>query len=536
MDQMLKPIHIRSICIGIVLFFFAILMGAPFFSPDSTHLLSIARNIAALDGIVNSNLHIDSPQVPDSFTYWPPLYSILLSIPLILGFSLEVSTLLILLLALALTINFMFSFGQSLDGTAMALSLVGGWLLLGTYGFWVVLTEPLFIGIVSAALYYFSFGDPQKNTFYLFSGLLIGFATLTRSIGVLLVFPFFVSLLFYILSSSEPLKKVQHLIIVPALLTIFGFFVLTLPWLINNYIVGGDALGLQVPGPGRPIRNNLSRLIRTLLVDLWPLVLFMILLGTVLISQMFRFKEKVSFKSLVQSTKTNKTIYIMSLMISWIVIYSAVLFYIAANRDINRIGTRLLSPIYPAFVFLMAVALHTISQLQFSKLLKPYMVIISFVPVFIVLTLVGQTVADRLSSNKQFEFSDNTTWQADLEPITEWTLNNTDDKTLMILDLGWYLQLETERQMLISGYPGMKELNVPNVCDFLQRFGDNFDRVVWIVPADDLPHVQYWELDSYTDQPFGLVELASPHEDHAIFDVYYHADVNCAELVPEFLG
>jgi len=444
------------------------------YSPDSAHLIDIARNLSNGEGLSTYYLSVGDTTIPSKEVMWPPLYPLILMIFMKLGFSVGLACRLVNVISFVVISWFLFCTGRGYKPQLLSILSVGFWLimvmnlLVANYAW----SEPLFMAIVSIGLlclYRIIRNEKYSMAQFLILGIIAGFAALCRYIGITMLFP--PVFLVFILLKKKKLgigKSVKNCLAVAV-----GFSLVFLPYLAYNLVQTKDFLPVNHAQAELSIIYNSFHLAKSILEDFIPIL---IVIGVLL----FIFYDR-SWRVFRTDIKKSFDIYIITIC-SWVMAYFLSMLFLTSYLSIDEMNTRFTSPAYPAMIFVVG---HLIVRLINGKLSDQHKssIGIAFLIFAVILSAlhVSKIEIQDLQRHKAHKKDDG------YIHLSEWIESSTSQRDLFIGEPIWEVRFRADRVVLESVYPDQPKLTPSAIEDFLRRLGSRFDSFYYIAEKNRAP-------------------------------------------------
>jgi 4-amino-4-deoxy-L-arabinose transferase-like glycosyltransferase len=185
------------------------------------------------EGVLNGHYSIDAQSAIETFR--PPLFPVIISF--FAGNALLVRIIVVLISMTSVAATYFLArelFGK--EAALWACAFVSANQLFIFFST-KALTEPLFISLASVSLLLL-FRSEKKLAFSLLSGIVAGLAFLTRYLGTILVFSYFLYFLFLAIRGKKRARVAEGFV-----LFIAGFVTVLSPWLAVSFFAYGSVLG-----------------------------------------------------------------------------------------------------------------------------------------------------------------------------------------------------------------------------------------------------------------------------------------------------
>ncbi len=445
----------------------AILVAPPYLSPDSQHYCDIAHQIAKGLGPVSFDLHLASPAVPSANGLWPPGYPYALAGLLRVGLTetraaSAINALSFVVLGLAA-----YALGRS-AALPRALAIPAAALAMAHPFVRAVhahaLSEPPYLALTYLTLALLAYGLPRRSLAALFAaGAAAGLAVTIRHAGLFVVAYGLIASVVFLLAARETLRRAALQLAV----FFIGPLVVTPLALWTNLAVYGRPFGLarvSVVGPARGLVSRGSQLFSLLEPaesGLWVFALVAVVL--------WRFWRRGPEATEPGAAREPESRTALALVAGWIPFYCAALVASTYRVDTDAYDARLLSPVAPALVLLVAglIALGPARRVRSASLV--------IVTVLIAAGAHVDAARRRILAPRQPEVA------ADL---AAWARGRVADDALFVSSHGWTLRHETGAIVLEDGYPDMPRLSPDAVRDFVARTGGRFHQVFVMFQMD----------------------------------------------------
>lgn len=436
------------------------------FTCDSAHYIDAARFLAEEYTYATEYLTLQAPQVPSALSYWPPLYSAALAVPLAFGLSPNAAAWIVAVIG----------YGSGLYLLVYWLKKPE-WVLLGTvcyiyiiFSFGVAfraLSEAAYIPLLIGALVYSAQAvargkeGPQRGV-AIIAGVVTGLAMLSRYTGFALLPAIGVMAIVSVVLDKDIRQRRETAI--NAGLTLVIALCIIGAWLLRDY-----GMTELLFGPERPPRE-------------YPISGILLGYGTAFYQEFVPFLIAFLFAAVgfhrLQQTNDGLRFSISSPLtigsIAYAIFATALTVGVHFSVQIDQpVAARLLIPTYMgillaglALISSMTVPRHVLTRRWYIVL--PVALPILLAPVFAATT-----------SNPS---------QPPTSEIDQWVQSRTSPDDLLIGKRVWPVRFNTGRPVLDqtfvadpSVYDGEK------VARFLQRFGGEFNRIYLLAPKKDDP-------------------------------------------------
>lgn len=438
------------------------------FSPDSMHYVDIAKTIVSEGRIATYHLNLDSAEIPDGAIPWPPLYPLLLSLPMKAGCDAALSARILSMLAFVLTCIAGARLGSRLAGGAahgLCFALLA-LLCADMEVFSFAWSEPPFIAF-SLLFLLFCVHHIQSGSrrALVLAAVLGGMAFMTRYIGVAMTAVGVVALLQRHFHEENPHGRTR--LAGNLLVFAFAFAAVSLPWLLRNYLMDGRAFG---PPSSQSIENLSTNLLRT-----WDAVRMRVPLALaglvaalgVFLMGLWRRQHRLAVMSRISDPRTALAWFIVS--------YAVILITLAMRYRIDNIDTRLLSPIFPPLVILAIATLFPLISSHASP--AAARTVASVCAVSVALTALAMRCPPRPGMDRGPLVQ---TFATGRPHSADWFAANTEPDALLVGRWIWSYRFFTGRAVLECGYPSMPDLNKEGIDRFLAAHSNRFSNVYLI--------------------------------------------------------
>ena len=353
-------------------------------SPDSLKYINTAENLYYGNGFFYDKSDSQRP-----LTQFPPLFPFLIATFMHLGFDAEQAARLIPIICFAFLMFPLFFLAKTLNNVYVGyivclMSLIFTPLLFVTSWAW---TEMPFIFFSVMSIFFIEkfIEHPEAKTKIIYASGFIALATLTRYIGVTLLFVGFIVVL---LKNKSQLKKMAYHTLLIGFIPVF----LMTPWLYRNITITSHLSGAERASnyDGTSIIidffTNLNLTIGVILNDFFQIPLQelfinkFINLSFSLIIIIF-FIILLIFRKQICPHKDFFSEYLMKnyVLLLYVLVYLITLIIISSFWGFDPISTRLTSPTYPFMILLIfSFVLYAHKQI-FRPSLKPFLFLITMI-------------------------------------------------------------------------------------------------------------------------------------------------------------
>ncbi len=414
--------------------------------PDSRDYIEMAGHLAAGQGFVTHTLDAGTRVVPDVRLHHPPAYGALLGALQALGLPILTALRAVTVLCFTLTALLVWWLIRRLTPETYAPAVMALYLTLSTlfepWGY--AMSEAPFQLFTAATLLWLARHPRPQAGSWAVAGVLAGLATLCRWIGISL--PLAAVLWLW------PRRKQKAAWFAVIALGV-GYTLVVGPWLARNALLTGRMMG-KVSEPSHiPAWLNLTAFSRTLLLDLLP--------ALVLLLVAFAIGRGVSLWRPER------------LLLLWAAAYSFILLGMASISFIDPISTRLTLPLYLALVpFCGAHALRRLAPVRFRP------AVVGLAAGLLIATGIFQVVNARRRAALAPVFATG--------PLSEWVAAHTPPGSLIVNPAAAPIHFPAagDRYTFVQFFH-TSGMDPARPRAFLDRFGSHFPALFLVLPAGE---------------------------------------------------
>ncbi len=433
------------------------------FSPDSIHYVDVARTIVSEHVIASWHLTLNAAQVPQATLYWPPMYPLLLAVPMALGLSYYTAAWLIAVLSGAAAI-YLLVFWLRRPVWAIPLVALFLYLYFDTGLPFRALSEVPYVPIIFGALLCTAAAVTaqsrrQRLLLAVSAGLLAGAAVLMRHMGVAILPALAAALLLAPQREDEEGAKPLWQI---TLGMVVGLAIVVLPWLVRNLLVGSELLGLERPASQMSLRD----------LAFWTGSMIYLHLGPALLALTF---AAVGYHLRPRGEDSRREAFISTLTAGAFgsaIVHAVLVLVVQMLFQLDEPPTKRF--FYPANASLLLGAAAMLSYATPPKgvLARRAGLIIALAAPIVLGPIFVSSLARDITPRQT--------------ALDQWIRENTSAEDLIIANRGWSIRFNTGRPVLQSGQVGDPPItDGERVAGFLERFGGEFGEFYLVLPAED---------------------------------------------------
>lgn len=434
--------------------------GGLMFSPDSVHYLDIAQSIANGEGVTTYHLNLDSKTVPDRAVPWPPLYPLLLSIPLILGSTPMLAAVCITIIVnLTISLFLFLTIRRKTNWIIGIIGLVIYILFQPNFHSWdFAWSEGTFTLFLVVYFYIFDRKYYADWRYLILLGLISSLAALTRYAGLTLVGFSIGYLLIEGITTKLRLRAIS--------IRVFMYFIGCAPlalWCARNLLLTNKLFGFSYP----QVNNDWLLVTKAafwenahILKQMgWPVMV------TIALFLYFAFMRLILKKRV--GLKHHAEVDIVSIA-GFMCLYVLFIVRSVVKTPIDPIGYRYFEVLIPLYIILLLLVINLVIA-HLNGYLRGAILVLILVMVLNNISVSALVNPAKVNPHNQ-----------GMSDFELWLVDNTTKSDLLIGRGIWDLRLSTKRIVLESGYPHVPELDPNAVYDFINKNDNYFDRYLLI--------------------------------------------------------